>query len=131
MPLIKVAWADGTLEDRERQAILKMAELRGVHKGSDLYRILVQRIETPPSEKEFNSALEVVRLMMSMFPEEAQSKSRTDLVEYSTMIASLSRKLLGLGVAVDAEERKAIEAIQAGLRPAQKNEAAKVVRSNT
>ena len=40
VPLIKVAWADGTLDDKERKAILAGAEKAGIYAGSHGYLLL-------------------------------------------------------------------------------------------
>ena len=40
VPLAAVSWADGRMEDRERQAILKAASQRGVKPGSANYTML-------------------------------------------------------------------------------------------
>ena len=40
VPLIAVAWADGTMQDNERNAILQGAAGKGIEDGSDAYRLL-------------------------------------------------------------------------------------------
>jgi len=39
-PLVEIAWADGKIDDRERQAVLSGAEANGVTSGSPGYQLL-------------------------------------------------------------------------------------------
>ncbi|MBW2707019.1 MAG: hypothetical protein JRD84_12020, partial [Deltaproteobacteria bacterium] len=40
VPLTAVVWADGKLEDREREAIIKAAEENGISQGTAEYQLL-------------------------------------------------------------------------------------------
>ena len=40
VPLIEVAWADGTIQDNERNAILQGAHGKGLEQGTDGYQLL-------------------------------------------------------------------------------------------
>src|SRR5262245_10054726 len=51
VPLIDVAWADGTVSPEERDAVLKAAVESGVQKDGPGYRQLQAWLETRPSEQ--------------------------------------------------------------------------------
>src|SRR5438093_3879508 len=50
VPLIQFAWADGTIQDNERTAILQGAHGKGLEKGSDGYELLQSWLKTKPSD---------------------------------------------------------------------------------
>src|ERR1041384_7483850 len=48
VPLVEVAWADGTLDARERQAVLEHAVHAGITRGSTAYGLLEAWLERRP-----------------------------------------------------------------------------------
>src|SRR3954468_6960514 len=48
VPLIQVAWADGTVQDNERTAILQGAHGRGLEQGSAGYELLQSWLKKQP-----------------------------------------------------------------------------------
>jgi hypothetical protein len=48
VPLVKMAWADGKIQPKERTAILKAAKERGIEPGSDNYELLESWLEREP-----------------------------------------------------------------------------------
>src|SRR4030095_15156891 len=49
-PLVQVAWAGGSVTDRERQAVLRVATARGVEKDSPAYAQLGKWAREGPAE---------------------------------------------------------------------------------
>ncbi len=127
VPILYVAWSDGKIDAAERETLLALAELRGVTPGTPLYDRVVARLETKPSEHEFEVALEAVSQMIAALPADKSDAAKSDIVSYSTSIASLSRKLLGLGPAIDAKERELLEKISKKLTSPRQTAANKLV----
>jgi tellurite resistance protein len=51
VPLALVAWADGTMDPRERDAVLRGAEASGITRGSQAYELLDSwTVQRPPRE---------------------------------------------------------------------------------
>ena len=48
VPLVEVAWADGKIQDKEREAILRAAVDRGVEQDSPTCKLLTNWLKTPP-----------------------------------------------------------------------------------
>src|SRR5882762_7778910 len=55
VPLIQVAWADGTIQDNERTAILQGAHGKGLEQGTDGYELLQSWLKRQPSDDLFTA----------------------------------------------------------------------------
>src|SRR5262245_66141994 len=53
VPLIAVAWADGTIQDNERSAILQGAHGKGLEQGSDGHELLQTWLSKQPDDQLF------------------------------------------------------------------------------
>src|SRR5687768_6259385 len=51
VPLIEVAWADGEVQDNERNAILQGAHGKGLEQGSDGYELLQSWLRKKPTSE--------------------------------------------------------------------------------
>jgi hypothetical protein len=103
VPLVEVAWADGSLDDRERREILARAEKSGVAPGSPGLALLQSWLERKPEPKLLTAWIQMVAgLSEHMTPEQVQAL-RAGLVERARAIASASGGLLGVGKVSAAE----------------------------
>lgn len=110
LPLIHVAWADGSVQKRERQAILQILESRGIPPGSEAWIFVESLLETRPSQTFLDETLQVVRDLVAR-----QGRSTRDIVELSLEVAEASGGFLGLAGKVSAEERELLARIADGL----------------
>ena len=77
-PLIEVAWVDGDVSHAERATILHIAKQRGVAPGSADYRQLLDWLAHRPSDEVFRTALEAIRIGLSVLPpEESEQRIAT------------------------------------------------------
>jgi hypothetical protein len=77
-PLVEVAWVDGDVSDAERDIILRIAKQRGVEPGSSDYQQLLDWLAHRPSDEVFQTALEAIRIGLSVLPpEEAEQRIAT------------------------------------------------------
>lgn len=103
VPLAEVAWADGTLDDRERHAILERAEKSGIGPGSSDHDLLRSWLERRPEPKLLAAWIHMVEgLCEHMSPAEVEAL-RAGLVERAQGIASASGGILGMGKVSGAE----------------------------
>jgi len=103
VPLVEVAWADGSLDDRERREILARAEKSGVAPGSPGHALLQSWLERKPEPKLLTAWIQMVAgLSEHMTPEQVQAL-RAGLIERVRAIASASGGLLGVGKISAAE----------------------------
>jgi hypothetical protein len=77
-PLVEVAWVDGNVSDAERDTILHIAKQRGVESGSSDYCQLLDWLAHRPSDELFRTALEAIRIGLSVLPpDEAEQRIAT------------------------------------------------------
>ncbi len=110
MPLIHVAWADGSVSRQERVAILDIVKERGLDHGSEPYLMIETLLESRPSDDFLNQSLEVLRLAVG----DARAEN---IVELCLQVANASGGFMNVGN-VSPEERARIEAIADKLGPA-------------
>jgi len=77
-PLVEVAWVDGNVSQAERDSILAIAKQRGVTSGSADYHQLLDWLTHRPSDEVFRTALEAIRIGLSVLPpEESEQRIAT------------------------------------------------------
>jgi hypothetical protein len=118
VPLVHVAWTDGSVSGRERSLILETAASRGVEPGTAAYLTLTDWLDRRPPEEFFLKTLRLIGLLLHALPAENQQISGTDLVSYSTRVAEAHGGVLsviGLGSKISADERRLLARIAAEL----------------
>lgn len=105
VPLVQVAWAEGSVSDGERDLIIQAARVRGVEPGSAADRQLAEWLATRPSDAFFDRTLRAIQAMLQSRPPEEREASRRDLLAYCSAIASASGGILGFG-RVSEDERQ-------------------------
>jgi hypothetical protein len=104
IPVVQVAWADGTVQAEERKAILDAAVGQGLSSGSLAYELIQSWLERPPDPrflriwKEYSAAL-----CAKMTPEQRKTL-KTDLLDRARTVAGANGGLLGIGAVSKAEK---------------------------
>jgi hypothetical protein len=103
VPLVEVAWADGSIDERERRAILDRAEKSGIAAGSADHALLQTWIERRPEPKLLSAWIHLVEGLREHMTPEQVGALRAGLIERVQAIASASGGLLGVGKVSAAE----------------------------
>jgi hypothetical protein len=80
-PLVEVAWVDGDVSHAERDTILHIAKQRGVAPGSADYRQLLDWLAHRPSDEVFRTALEAIRIGLSVLPPDEREQRIATLIK--------------------------------------------------
>lgn len=104
VPLVEVAWADGTLDAKEKQAILERAEKSGITAGSIEHDLLRSWLDHKPEPKLLTAWTHMVQGMCEQLTGEQMTTLRTSLVERARAVAKASGGFLGVGSVSTAEE---------------------------
>jgi len=105
VPLVEVAWADGEVQRREREAIMAAAAEQGITKGSSSFGLLESWLAQRPSATLFATWGEYsVELASKLEPAERRAL-REDLIERARKVAETAGGFLGIGSVSEAEER--------------------------
>ncbi len=110
VPLLQVAWSDGSISARERAKILELAATREIVPGTPAYERLLPLLERRPPDEAFAACARVIRAMFSTWSEEQRRQIESDLPAYAAEVARASGGVLGLG-AISPEERAVIDRI--------------------
>jgi tellurite resistance protein len=103
MPLIHVAWADGSVSRQERATILEVVKGRGIAHGSDAFTLVETLLEARPSKEFLEQSIAVLKLAVG----DARAEN---IVELCVQVASASGGFMNIGKVSD-DERKLIESI--------------------
>ena len=80
-PLVEVAWVDGEVSHAERDVILHIAEQRGVTPGSPDHAQLLDWLAHRPSDELFRTALEAIRIGLSVLPPNESEKRIATMIK--------------------------------------------------
>jgi hypothetical protein len=117
-PLVQVAWGEGAVTNREREIVLRLAEERGVAKGSPAHAQLEAWLRERPVDALFDAAIEAIKTGFSVLTPEEQAERIRRVVDACRQVAEASgglARLVGLG-GVSSEEEALLDGIAAHLR---------------
>jgi tellurite resistance protein len=106
LPLIHVAWADGSIQKAERAAILRVLASRGVEPGSEAFSTVESLLEERPADAFMRESLSVLSEIVG----EANDRTRS-IVDLCVEVATSAGGFLGLGGKVSDDERAVIESV--------------------
>ena len=119
-PLVQVAWVDGSVSDQEMEAVLRLAQARGIELNSPVASQLMEWLKNRPSDAVFDAGLEVIKYSFAVLPEGEREDRIKKVVEACHEVASASggglAKVLGLGSSVSTIEASMLDVINSTLR---------------
>ena len=128
VPLLQVAWIDGSVSAAERAGILEAARLRGVEESTPAHRQLVSWLDRKPLDGFFEDTLRLIGNLLAAMPDDARAKAKKTLLAYANAIAEASGGILGLGSKVSADERAVLDRIAREIETAHGGAVKQVVR---
>jgi hypothetical protein len=112
IPLIAVAWADGTIDAKERQAVLDAAEQKGVQKEHPGYQLLDRWLSQKPDATLLEVWKGYVSALAHTLSETAVTALKHDLIDRTRAIAEATGGLLGLGNKISKAEQAVLEELE-------------------
>ena len=88
VPLIAVAWADGTIQDNERSAILQGAHGKGLEQGTDGYELLQTWLSKRPDDSLFDAWESYIKALASQLNDEQNRLLKNQIVGFAKMVAT-------------------------------------------
>lgn len=113
IPLVQVAWADDSMEDREKEAILAAAADEGLDQQDPSYQLLEQwlSVGTPPSL--LDSWEEYISTLVSSLSESASENLKQNTLSRSRRVAEAAGGFLGMGNKVSHQEQLVLDRLEA------------------
>ena len=112
VPLIAVAWADGTIQDNERSAILQGAHGKGLEQGTDGYELLQTWLTKKPDGQLFEAWEAYIKALAGQLNDEQNRLLKNQIVGFAKMVATSAGGILGFGK-VSGTEEKVLNRIEA------------------
>jgi len=116
VPLIAVAWADGSVDAKERGAVLAAAEQKGMKKGHPGYQLLERWLVQKPDPGLLAVWKGYVTTLAQTFSEEAKNALKADLLGRARAVAEATGGLLGLGNRVSESEQAVLNELEQAFR---------------
>jgi hypothetical protein len=108
VPLVEVAWADGSLDTNERRAVLERAGATGFAPGSMERALLEAWLTRRPDPKLFTAWTHLVQGLCEPLAPEEVAALKAGLLDRARAVASASGGFLGLGSKVSGAEADVI-----------------------
>lgn len=122
-PLIAVAWADGSVSQKEREKILAAAAAHGIGEGTAAYGRLKEWLENRPDETTVSRTLKIIRDLMCFRPGAKPRGSAGDILALCEQVADASGGILGMVGRVSREERAVLRQVAEELAAAHRKAA--------
>ena len=111
VPLVEVAWADGTMDDKERSAILSAAEDSGL--SGDSAALLDGWLDRQPGSEVLSAWKDYVSALTESMDSVTRDKLKQELLRRARTVAESAGGILGIGKISSEEEDKLEELARA------------------
>ncbi len=116
IPLLRVAWADGVMEDKEKQAVLSGAVTAGVRRGSPSHQLLeIWLVDRPPPDL-VKAWTEFIGCLCRELDEVEREQLREKILMRSRSVAEAAGDLLRDNSMVSPEEEAMLEELERAFR---------------
>lgn len=116
IPLIEVAWADGEMDSREREAVLSGAESSGIPRKSPSYGLLQIWIEDPPASDLVDAWREFIGALCRELDDEQAEHLRSNVLGRARAVAEAAGGFPDASPSISKEERTALESLGRAFR---------------
>ena len=113
VPLVEVAWADRTLDEKERRALLEAATRHGIAAGSPAHTLLAGWLVERPDPRLLTAWTHLVEGLRQQMSATELAGLKTTLLDTARAVASASGGLLGLRSKVSSAEEEVLRRLEA------------------
>ena len=111
-PLVEVAWADGTVDKKERAAVLAAARDYGLERTDVSYLLLEGRLSDRPGPELIDTWKAYVRMLSRALDADTLGLLRGEIMARARQIAEASGGILGLGSKVSKQELATLDELE-------------------
>jgi hypothetical protein len=104
VPVVEVAWCDGSVSPAERDAVLNAAVHHGIAPDSAPYALLKRWLEDRPDSHVVAAWKDYVRDLKSVLPAESVAEMRQTMVDRATRVAEAAGGFLGINTISKTEQ---------------------------
>ena len=112
VPLVEVAWADGTIDAKERAAILAGIEKQGIAPASPAHELLEGWLSKRPDRQLLVVWKDYVKALAPSLDADALRVLRADLIGRALAVAEAAGGILGLGSKISKAEESVLRDLE-------------------
>lgn len=112
IPLVAVAWADGTVEDRERKAVMEGARASGINEGGISHALLEHWLGERPGPDLLETWKGYTRALVATLSWDLRESLKDDLLGRARDVARAAGGFLGLGPKISPEESEVLAELE-------------------
>ncbi len=112
VPLVEVAWADGTVDAPERRAILEAARAAGLAEASAGYQLLANCLSAKPRPQLRELWLGYVRSACATLSPSERAAFKAELLQQAATVAQAAGGFLGMGSKISSQEAAVLTEIE-------------------
>lgn len=112
VPLVEVAWSDGSISDKEREAVLNASQQAAARQPGLDHELLKQWLTHRPAPELFTAWEAYVHGLRELLNPEETRALQEEILAHARQIAGASGGLLGIG-AVSAREKEVLDRVEA------------------
>ena len=117
VPLVEIAWADGTVQASERHAILEAARAAGLVEGSGGDRLLQGCLSALPPAHLRTLWVHYIKALCAGLSDEGREALKADLLERARRVAGAAGGVIGMGPKVSSKEAALLADFARALNP--------------
>jgi hypothetical protein len=111
VPLVVVAWADGSVDDKERAAVMLAAEKMGFSKGCENYAMLQDWLTHKPKPQLLDAWSHYVEGIVGEMSAQDTAVFKQEILEHAQIVAKASGGMLGMAK-VSANEKAVLTQLE-------------------
>lgn len=111
VPLVEVAWADGTIQDKERAAILEAAEGQGIAPGSATHDLLESWLTIRPKDRLLEIWQRYIKELVGSLGEKSSQQLESSTLGRARAVADAAGGFLGMG-SISAAEKEMLKRLE-------------------
>lgn len=113
IPMVEVAWVDGSISPEERDAVLNAAAAQGVKPDTAPYEILKSWLTTRPDKHIVTAWKDYVREASRLMPKDTVASMKKAMIDRATRVAEAAGGFLGMATISKSERAKIDELAKA------------------
>lgn len=106
IPMVEVAWCDGSVSPEEADAVLNAAVNQGIHTNSASYGLLKQWLQNRPDPHVITAWREYVQEMVRLMPKDSLANLRRHMLDRCRRVAEAAGGFLGIATISKVEKAK-------------------------
>lgn len=116
VPLIEIAWADGNLDEKEKQAVLAAAEDSGLSKKTLNYELLENWLGSPPERTLREAWRRYIEALCGKMTQQERTSLEANILGRARAVAEAGGGYLGLVAKVSQSEARILKELEEAFR---------------